>query len=813
MLSNKTTMPLIDAAVVRNSFNSLSGFSLLLLVILSHLCGVCSWKLRHEPGRSAEKRVLRHFGAGGETQTPQPGRRRSSLDIVQLETKWQRYWEENGVFKAEEPEDLLCNRGVSTESPKAGEGRRRDSGGVEGKPKFYGLCMIPYPSGEGLHVGHLLGYTILDVICRYKRMRGYRVLCPIGWDSFGLPAERHAEIVKRDVREVTDANIHTFKRQIKRMGFAYDWSRELRTSEPSYYKWTQWMFLQFYKRGIAYRSTQTVNWCPELNTVLANEEVKNGLSARGGFPVYRKQAPQWLLGITKYAKRLVEGLDSLEWPQSIVAAQKKWIGLEHGYKIKFEINGNSPFGNALFGFETDMNRIKCIERLEVTTDMPNLFDFVHPSATEQVKQLVDNAARMSNIERHENKAIVSTGLEVRNPVTGCPIKVYVTNAPLLFTQPINCRIVTRNVDLVEDKSPSSDDTDDYVTETALIGTDGTSAYSAYVEPFVNLKLKDWIFSRQRYWGEPIPLKRCEGEYVPVNENELPVESGTQHYETMPQWAGTSWHYLRFCDPSNADEPYKQSAASYWMPVDLYVGGVEHAVSHLLYARFWNKVLFDMGLSPVEEPFEKILLHGIVRNASFTLDGHPVGEQDVIKHKGVYVLKGDRTKKVDVKLEKMSKSKGNAVSPDPIIDSYGADALRLHLLFLGPVAKDRVWSEKGLLGVSKLLDRIYNFFTKITITEDEQSVDGSLKQLVEKITLDIENYNFNVAVSDFFKFIPDMPKLAKCGELGRNVANIYLKLLAPFAPHVAEELWHLVNTNAAHSISHASWPISTNTSTQ
>ncbi|GBE62552.1 leucyl-tRNA synthetase [Babesia ovata] len=778
MLSRKTTMPLIDAAVARNSFNS---------------CAAGNFVTNPEDPR---KNASCDISALAVKRRP---RKRDDAVLPSISSNWR----QNGNVTGRK---TMCLR---RKNRKAVEGRGRDYGDVERKPKFYGLCMIPYPSGEGLHVGHLLGYTILDVISRYKRMRGYRVLCPIGWDSFGLPAERHAEIVKRDVREVTEANIQTFKRQIKRMGFAYDWSRELRTSEPSYYKWTQWMFLQFYKRGIAYRSTQTVNWCPELNTVLANEEVKNGLSARGGFPVYRKQAPQWLLGITKYAKRLVEGLDSLEWPQSIVAAQKKWIGLEHGYKIKFEVNDTSPSVKALFGFETYLNRLKYIERVELTTDMANLFDFVHPSATEHVKQLVDSAARMSNIARNENKRVVETGIEVRNPITGRPIKVYVTNAPLLFTQPINCRIVAKNVDAVADESPSVGNTDKCVNDIFHTTIDGTYPDSAYIEPFVNLKLKDWIFSRQRHWGEPIPLERRGGEYVPVNENELPLESGTQHEETMPQWAGTSWHYLRFCDPANFKQPYGEAAASYWMPVDLYVGGVEHAVSHLLYARFWNKVLFDMGVSPVEEPFKKILLHGIVRNALFTVDGRPVDEEEVIKHKGGYVLKGDHNTKVDVKLEKMSKSRGNAVSPDPIIDKYGADALRLHLLFLGPVAKDRVWSEKGLIGVSKLLDRIYNFFTNVNITEDKHDINGSLKQLVEKITSDIENYHFNVAVSDFFKFVPEMPKLARRGELGRNVANIYLKLLAPFAPHAAEELWHLVNTNAAGSIAHTSWPTPSN----
>ncbi|ORM41327.1 Leucine--tRNA ligase [Babesia sp. Xinjiang] len=752
-----------------------------------------------------------------------------SNEIAELETKWQRFWDDNEVFKAEEGGEFereiahALPGELSNQQPSE-EKHMRDN--YTNRPKFYGLCMIPYPSGDGLHVGHLLGYTALDVICRYKRMKGYRVLCPIGWDSFGLPAERYAEQVNRDVREVTKENIEKFKSQVKRMGFAYDWSRELATSDPKYYKWTQWMFQRFHECGIAYRDKQMVNWCPELNTVLANEEVKNGLSERGGYQVYRKGAEQWLLRISQYAKRLTEGLDSLEWPSAIVDAQKKWIGLEHGYKVTFRLENSDHATIALYGFETDLERIKNVECIEVTVDMDNLSDFVHPSAAGRVENLVQNASKMSNLERYDNKLLEDTGVRVLNPITGQPIKVFVTNTPLLFSKPINCRIVSRNLtqsndtDLGNNVTPKEHGVSglDPSNTCSLINVEVKNSYTGSdtqpvgshergpdIEPFVNVKMKDWIFSRCRYWGEPIPLKRHDGQYIPVDEELLPLETGPEHEETMPQWAGSSWHYLRFCDPSNDKLPFDKNRAETWMPVDLYVGGTEHTVSHLLYARFWNKVLFDLGISPVEEPFKRILLHGIIRNATFSVNGQPIDPQLVVKHKGRYVLQEDQKTEVDVKLEKMSKSKNNVISPDDIIDNYGADALRLHLLFLGPIRKDKVWSEDGLAGVAKLLDRIYDLFRNVVITENSDTTT-EVNKLVEDITWDIENHHFNLAVASFFKFCTYLENITKNGTMERNVANTFLRLLAPFAPHLAEELWHLLNPNFIGSILNTSFPL-------
>ncbi|GFE55514.1 leucyl-tRNA synthetase [Babesia ovis] len=794
------------------------GLTLLLLSVWLRPSVVCSWKVLPGRRRSVEIPQQRLFSAGCVSEAPQPRHRRKCDERRQRETTWQRIWESEGVFRADEvyprTNDSIPGSVDSVSHQGCGHGAEVSHQG-DVKPKFYGLCMIPYPSGDGLHVGHLLGYTALDVICRHKRLSCYRVLCPIGWDSFGLPAERYAQSINRDVKEVSLENIARFRSQLKRMGFGYDWSRELSTSDPKYYKWTQWMFQQFYKRGIAYRATQMVNWCPELNTVLANEEVKNGLSARGGYPVYRKGAEQWLLRISNYAQRLLEGLNKLEWPGAIVDAQRKWIGLEHGYKIMFKV-ADSRLNSAvnpdndslkLFGFVTDLDSLQNISHIELPVDVENLQHFVHPSAADQVEQLRLSSAKMSNLERYDAKMVVDTGNCVLNPISHELIPLVVTNTPMLFSQPINCRVVTKPaaVDMdstIRDNVDSTRDTLDSSTKDNLDTIRDTTT-DASVEPFVNVKMKDWIFSRARYWGEPIPLKLSDGEYVPIDPQLLPLETGPDRTETMPQWAGSSWHYLRFCDANNEDVPFDRQKADMWMPVDLYVGGTEHAVSHLLYARFWNKLLFDMGLSPVEEPFKSILLHGIIRSPSFSVNGQPIDPASVTKHKGRYVLKKDHQTEVQVKLEKMSKSKNNVVSPDDLIDTYGADALRLHLLFLGPIHKDKVWSDSGLVGVSRLLDRIETFFKSVSITDDAQD-RTAINRLADRIRSAIEKYHFNVAVADFFKFFTHLSSSAT-SRLDRYIANTFLQLLSPFAPHIADELWHVVNPGFVGSIANTQYP--------
>ncbi|KAK1442347.1 nucleotidylyl transferase [Babesia gibsoni] len=818
-------MPSVLAAASIKRFYAKVAFSLLLLVFICQVYLASSWKAKEEIGRFTGKysRLLCALGNGVEHRK---GRyERTPSTIRQLETRWQQYWEENGVFRAPASHDSGDNTAgnaasVQTEERRCEENAR--NGSTESKPKFYGLCMIPYPSGDGLHVGHLLGYTVLDVICRYKRMCGYQVLNPIGWDSFGLPAERYAERCNKDVFKVTQDNISNFKRQLKSMGFSYDWSREIATSDPSYYRWTQWIFQQLYKHGVAYRAKETVNWCPELNSVLANEEVKQGRSERGGFDVYRKEMEHWLLRITQYAKRLSEDLDTLDWPASIIDAQKKWIGLEEGFKVAFKYHGDHT-GKELYGFEKDIENLHDVDYIEVSSDFDSLHGCVDPAEMERVQLLVKETKRMSNLERFDNVKRVYTGRCVVNPINGNLIKVYVTNAPMLLSKPINCRIVRKSI-----SQNNSDPASTYISQidrdkaleeaekskriSSTVDKDGINmCYKGdklntdVVQPFVNVKLKDWVFSRQRKWGEPIPLKYDGTGILPVEESALPIKVGEGNTETMPQWAGSSWHFLRFCDPQNENEPFDKREAEFWMPVDVYVGGAEHAVSHLLYARFWNKFLYDLGLSPVKEPFDKIILHGMIRNASFSLDGEPIDETLVTKYKGKYVLKSDMNTLVQVKLEKMSKSKGNVVSPDAIVEKYGADALRMHLLFLGPICKDKVWSDNGLTGISKMLSRIDRFFRNVRIMDVDQPIDDRLEMLVRKITKDIECNVLNVAISDFFTYLPFMERLPISGILGRNVANIFLRLLSPFAPHIAEDLWHLVNPNYCKSVSSAEWP--------
>ncbi|EDO05834.1 tRNA synthetases class I family protein [Babesia bovis T2Bo] len=764
------------------------GFLLLLLTLVLYLSVVCSWKLRPPGLRSEEIRHRRLFSAEAVIPTTQTRRHRRNDEVVDREARWQSFWESNDIFNADFCRGNLESTGF----------------GMPECPKFYGLCMIPYPSGEGLHVGHLLGYTALDVVCRYKRMQGYQVLCPIGWDSFGLPAERYAESVGRDVKQVTLENIARFKHQLKRMGFAFDWSRELATSDPGYYKWTQWMFQEFYRSGIAYRANQLVNWCPDLGTVLANEEVRNGLSARGGFPVYRKNAQQWLLRISQYAQRLLDGLDALDWPQSIIDAQKKWIGIEKGYKVALRVAGKPGTMDPLYLFVTDLDLLTQATHVEIPAETDDIMQYVLPENVSRVDELLRETSTMSNLERYDRKLCVETGTYILVPGTGTRLPLCITNTPMLFSHPINCRIAlgqtvdgsTGNDNLKVTPRNPPNDPDACVT--ANIPDEDPS-----IEPFINVKMKDWVFSRSRYWGEPIPLVERDGSFECIPD--LPLETSSHHKETMPQWAGSSWHYLRFCDARNQEAPFDRRKAERWMPVDLYIGGTEHAVSHLLYARFWNKLLFDLGLSPVEEPFRKIVLHGIIRSPSFSIGSTPVDADKVTKHKGRYVLKHDLDTEVSVKLEKMSKSRNNIVSPDDIIAKFGADALRMHLLFLGPIHKDKVWSDSGLIGVARLLDRITAFFRTARVVDAAPKSDVVIDQYVARITRAIEEYSFNVAIADFFKLFDYIYDISNGRAIDRGVGGTYIKLLAPFAPHIAEDLWHILYPDRTGSVAYEPFP--------
>jgi len=719
-----------------------------------------------------------------------------------IEPKWQKYWDEHKTFKSIVDQN---------------------------KPKYYVLDMFPYPSGAGLHVGHPEGYTATDIMARYKRMKGFNVLHPMGWDSFGLPAENHA--IKTGVHPhlTTQENIKTFKRQLKMLGFSYDWEREIATSHIDYYKWTQWIFVQLYNKGLAYESHMMVNWCPNLKTVLANEEVINGKSEVGGHPVIRKPMKQWMLKITEYAERLLQDLELLDWPESVKEMQRVWIGKSEGAIIKFKIENSN-------------------EEVEVFTSRPDtLFGatylvlspehkLVETITTSEQKPIVkayqEAAALKSDLERTElnkDKTGALTGAFAINPATGEKIPVYIADYVLNtygtgaimsvpahderdfeFAQKFQLPIKT----VVEGGSSESAYTGDgkHINSGFLDGLNKEEAISKIIEWLeskklgskkINYKLRDWLFSRQRYWGEPFPLLKFEdGTVRCLDADELPVAlpeveryepSGTgesplatidswlevidpktgkkarRETNTMPQWAGSCWYYLRFCDPTNTKAPWDSKIENYWMPVDLYVGGAEHAVLHLLYSRFWHKVLFDLGLVSTKEPFHKLVNQGMI-----------LGEDG----------------------EKMSKSRGNVINPDLVVKEFGADTLRLYEMFMGPLEKTKPWSMNGVKGVYNFLNRVNRFFLNnenIALEEDSSNIK-ELHKLIKKVTEDIEGMRFNTAISQMMIYVNH---IYKTGKVTKDSAQKFALVLAPFAPHLAEEIWEKMGHTK--TLSYETWP--------
>ncbi|KAK2196219.1 bifunctional Methionyl-Valyl-Leucyl-Isoleucyl-tRNA synthetase [Babesia duncani] len=725
---------------------------ILVVIAYQSVSSVLAWKCRFHPEIYLYKNFQCNISGRDTTLNSTPS---AGFNAVEIDKKWQRIWDESELFHVQ---DSILEKSE--------------------KLKFYALPMIPYPSGDGLHVGHLLGYTILDVVCRFKRMQGYRVLCPMGWDAFGLPAERFANEIHRNVETVTAENIRNFKRQLKSLGYALDWSREINTSDAKFYKWTQWTFLHFFKNGLAYRATELVNWCPAMETVLANEEVKNGKSIRGGYPVYRKPMQQWMLKITKYARQLVDGLENLDWPERIKLAQRRWIGIQEGFKIQLRIcNFNLDYENTLnlFGFVQEINHLANLKRVLVSIDSEIAKDISKISkAKSEIESLAESTCAMSNLQRYElqNQRFIDTGIYIVNPVNGSGVPLVVTNVPIATSSEINVHL---------DCSPND-----------AANTVGIMSKSS-ATPYTNLKLRDWVFSRRRAWGEPIPLRKTENGYEPLDK--LPVMVGPDIQETMPQWAGSSWHFLRFTDPNNDAEIFNRAKASYWLPVDLYVGGAEHATSHLMYARFWTRALYDLGISPCQEPFKKLLVHGMILMPSFSLNGVALDDNDVIKYKGNFVLKADYTP-VTVKYDKMSKSRGNVVSPDGLLSKYGADALRCHLLFLGPIGTDKVWNSGGLIGIYRLLTKIYMNVMRTRLYEG--GIDKEVLDLKDKIDHCIQGYKFNVAIANFFKFLPILEQYRNCG-VSKTSMDAFIKLLSPFCPHLAEELWHGIGNDSLVSI--------------
>ncbi|GEP20309.1 leucine--tRNA ligase [Pediococcus argentinicus] len=726
-----------------------------------------------------------------------------------IEHKWQHYWRVNETFKTVENEN---------------------------KPKYYALDMFPYPSGQGLHVGHPEGYTATDIMSRLKRMQGFKVLHPMGWDAFGLPAEQYAMKTGHNPKDFTAQNIKNFKRQIRSLGFSYDWSREINTTDPEYYRWTQWIFEQMYKKGLAYEKETLVNWAPDLmgGTVVANEEVINGKTERGDFPVYRVPMKQWILKITAYADRLLDDLDLVDWPDSIKEMQRNWIGRSIGASVHFKVEDSDK---DIEVFTTRPDTLFGATYMVVAPEHEIVDEITTPECKASVDEYKASVATKSDLERtdlNKDKTGVFTGAYAINPVNGKKIPVWIGDYVLasygtgaIMAVPahddrdfefatkfkINIMPVIEGGD-VSEAAYTGDGV--HINSDFLNGMDKQTAIDTMIDWLqehgvgdkkVNYRLRDWIFSRQRYWGEPIPVIHWEdGETTLVPEDQLPLRlpaakdirpsgtgesplanlddwlnvvdengrKGRRETNTMPQWAGSSWYYLRYIDPHNDKAIADKDLLKEWSPVDLYVGGAEHAVLHLLYARFWHKVLYDLGVVSTKEPFQKLVNQGMI-----------LGENH----------------------EKMSKSKGNVVNPDDIVEKYGADTLRMYEMFMGPLTESVAWSEDGLNGSRRWIERVWrlliddnNHLRDRVSTINDGALDLVYNQTVKKVTTDYENMHFNTAISQMMVFVNEA---YKADSLPLEYMEGFVKMLSPIIPHVAEELWSLLGHEG--TISYEAWP--------
>lgn len=725
-----------------------------------------------------------------------------------IEKKWQKYWAAHNTFNTTTDPD---------------------------KPKFYALDMFPYPSGQGLHVGHPEGYTATDILSRFKRAQGYNVLHPMGWDAFGLPAEQYALDTGNDPAEFTKKNIETFRRQINSLGFSYDWNREVNTTDPEYYKWTQWIFTKLYEKGLAYEAEVAVNWVPELGTVIANEEVIDGKSERGGYDVIRKPMRQWMLKITAYADRLLDDLEELDWPESIKEMQRNWIGRSVGANVTFKVAGTD---REFTVFTTRPDTLFGATYTVLAPELDLVKEITIPEQMQAVEDYIAQAAKKSDLNRTDlakEKTGVFTGAYAINPVNGKEIPIWIADYVLAsygtgaimavpahderdfeFAKSFDLEIIPVLAGGDVTKAPFTED-GEHINSEFLNGLNKQEAIDkmvAWLEEHgvgkkeVSYRLRDWLFSRQRYWGEPIPIIHWEdGTTTALSEEELPLRlpkadnikpsgtgesplanitdwvnvvdpktglKGRRETNTMPQWAGSSWYFLRYVDPHN-----KQALADYeklkqWLPVDIYIGGAEHAVLHLLYARFWHKFLYDLGVVPTKEPFQKLFNQGMI-----------LGENN----------------------EKMSKSRGNVVNPDDVVKQYGADTLRLYEMFMGPLDASIAWSENGLEGSRKFLDRVWRLIVdengklrdRIT-TFNDGKLDKVYNQTVKKVTEDFENLHFNTAISQMMVFVNEA---YKADALPYAYIEGFVQLLAPIAPHIAEELWEILGNEGG--ISYVPWP--------
>ncbi|RFU68710.1 leucine--tRNA ligase [Peribacillus saganii] len=731
-----------------------------------------------------------------------------SFDHKRIEKKWQQYWESHKTFKTNDE---------------------------SGRRKFYALDMFPYPSGAGLHVGHPEGYTATDILSRLKRMQGYKVLHPIGWDAFGLPAEQYALDTGNDPAEFTAKNIDTFRRQIKSLGFSYDWDREINTTDPSYYKWTQWIFLKLYEHGLAYIDEVAVNWCPALGTVLANEEVIDGKSERGGHPVERRLMKQWMLKITAYADRLLDDLEEVDWPESIKEMQRNWIGRSEGAQVTFAIDGQDE---SFTVFTTRPDTLFGATYAVLSPEHPFIEKITSSEQKAAVDAYIETVKNKSDLERTDlakDKTGAFTGAYAINPVNGEKMPIWIADYVLMsygtgaimavpahderdyefarkFDLPIKEVVAGGDV---EKEAYTGDG--EHINSGFLDGLKKEEAIKKSIEWLVEngigekkitYRLRDWLFSRQRYWGEPIPVIHWEdGSIEPVSEDQLPLmlpktkeikpsgtgesplaiiedwvnvtdengRKGRRETNTMPQWAGSCWYFLRYIDPTNEEALADAEKLKEWLPVDIYIGGAEHAVLHLLYARFWHKFLYDIGVVPTKEPFQKLFNQGMI-----------LGENN----------------------EKMSKSKGNVVNPDEIVKSHGADTLRLYEMFMGPLEGSIAWSTNGLDGSRRFLDRVWRLLVddngsitaKISDTDDTGKLEKVYHQTVKKVTEDYEGIRFNTAISQLMVFINEA---YKAETLPKAYVEGFTKLLSPICPHIAEELWELLGHK--ESIAYETWP--------
>lgn len=731
-----------------------------------------------------------------------------NYDHKVIEKKWQKFWAKNNVFNTHDDGD---------------------------KPKFYALDMFPYPSGQGLHVGHPEGYTATDILSRMKRSQGYNVLHPMGWDAFGLPAEQYAIDTGNDPAEFTKKNIETFRRQINSLGFSYDWNREINTTDPEYYKWTQWIFTKLYEKGLAYEAEVAVNWVPELGTVISNEEVIDGKSERGGYDVVRKPMRQWMLKITAYADRLLDDLDLVDWPESIKEMQRNWIGRSVGANVTFNVAGTDEQFTV---FTTRPDTLYGATYTVLAPELELVKKITTPEQQAAVEAYIEEAAKKSDLNRTDlskEKTGVFTGAYAINPVNGKEIPIWIADYVLAsygtgaimavpahderdyeFAKTFDLEIIPvlegGNV-----KEAAFTEDGPHINSDFLNGLNKEDAIAKIVEWLeekgigkkeVSYRLRDWLFSRQRYWGEPIPVIHWEdGTTTTVPEEELPLtlpitdnikpsgtgesplaniedwinvidpvtgKKGRRETNTMPQWAGSSWYHLRYIDPHN-----KKSLADYeklkrWLPVDIYIGGAEHAVLHLLYARFWHKFLYDLGVVPTKEPYQKLFNQGMI-----------LGENN----------------------EKMSKSRGNVVNPDDVVEAYGADTLRLYEMFMGPLDSSIAWSENGLEGSRKFLDRVWRLIAdengkmrdRIT-TFNDGKLTKVYNQTVKKVTEDYDQLHFNTAISQLMVFVNEAYKV---DALPYAYIEGFVQLLAPITPHLAEELWVILGNE--EGISYVPWP--------